>query len=101
MIKELARSRDAESQLHESSFRVVSVDNIDIPQSHAHVYTTAAERSFHGTSVQCVEPMPLSIARNARTRISHSLDTSVTFPLQVWEPMATQTLTKVTSLPCT
>ena len=63
MIKQLARSRDAESQLHESSFRVVSVDNIDILQSHAHVYTTAAEQSFHGTSVQCVEPMPLSPAR--------------------------------------
>ena len=63
MIKELARSRDAESQLHESSFWVVSVDNIDILQSHAHVYTTAAERSFHGTSVQCVEPISLSLAR--------------------------------------
>ena len=51
-----------ERELHEGSFRVVSVGNIDILQSHAHVYTTVAEWSFHGTSVQCVEPMPPSLA---------------------------------------
>ena len=37
-----------ERELHEGSFRVVSVGNIDILQSHAHVYTTVAEWSFHG-----------------------------------------------------
>ena len=45
------------------------------------------------------------IARNATTRTSLSLETSVTFPLHVLhvllrEPMAVQTLTLVTSLPC-
>ena len=45
------------------------------------------------------------IARNATTRTSHSLETSVTFPLHVLhvllrEPTAVQTLTLVTSLPC-
>ena len=49
-------------------------------------------------------PSP-SIARNATTRTSHSLETSVTFPLHVLqvllrEPTAVQTLTLVTSLPC-
>ena len=46
------------------------------------------------------------IARNAMTWISHSLEMPVTFLLHIlhallWEPMAAQTLTKVTSLPCT
>ena len=45
-----------------------------------------------------------TIARNAGTRILHSLDTSVTFPLHVLhvllrEPIVVQTLTLVTSLP--
>ena len=44
--------------------------------------------------------------RNAMTRISLRLETSVTFLLHVfhvllWEPMAARTLTEVTRLPCT
>ena len=50
--------------------------------------------------------MILCIARNAMTRISLHLETSVTFLLHVlhvllWEPMAARTLTEVASLPCT
>lgn len=36
---------------------VVSTDNIDILQSHAAVSTSC---SWHGTSVQCMQPLPLT-----------------------------------------
>jgi len=44
--------------LTQNEFRIVSVDNIDLLQSHAQVYATDSHRSYHGTSIQCVEPMP-------------------------------------------
>ena len=44
--------------LTQNAFRIVSVDNIDLLQSHAQVYATDSHRSYHGTSIQCVEPMP-------------------------------------------
>ena len=54
---------------------------------------------------EAVSAFRLIIARNARTQTSHSLETSVTFPLYVLnvllrEPIAAQILTRVTSLPC-
>ena len=46
-------------ELHPNAFRVVSVDNIDIMQSHAQVYVDNPHRSWHRTSIQTVEPKPL------------------------------------------
>ena len=51
-------------ELHPNTFRVVSVDNIDIMQSHAQVYVDNPHRSWHGTSIQIVEPKPLLAWRN-------------------------------------
>ena len=39
---------------------VISVDNVDILQSHAVVSALDAIRSWHGTSVQCIQPQPKS-----------------------------------------
>ena len=39
---------------------IVSVDNIDILQPHAFVSYTDASRSWHGTSVQCAQPLPVT-----------------------------------------
>ena len=51
--------------LSPNAFRIVSVDNIDLMQSHAQVYATDSHRSYHGTSIQCVEPMPRTCVLNA------------------------------------
>ena len=39
---------------------VVSMDNIDILQPHAVVSTLDATRSWHGTSVQYMQPLPVT-----------------------------------------
>lgn len=43
-------------ELHCDAFRVVTVENIDLLQSHAQVYADNPSRSYHGTSIQCIEP---------------------------------------------
>ena len=48
------------AEIHPKSLSVVSIDNIDILQSHAFVSSTDRTRSWHGTSVQCTQPLPLS-----------------------------------------
>ena len=44
----------------ENAMSIASVDNIDILQPHAFVSCTDATRSWHGTSVQCTQPLPLT-----------------------------------------
>ena len=62
-------SADRKVMLHcnltQNAFCIVSIDNIDLLQSHAQVYATDSHRSYHGTSIQCVEPMPTTCAMNA------------------------------------
>lgn len=48
------------SELVPSTLTVVSIDNIDILQRHAAVATSVKNRSWHGTTVQCVQPLPES-----------------------------------------
>ena len=48
------------SDLATQKFAAVSIDNIDILQPYGFVSCTDATRSWHGTSVQCVQPLPLS-----------------------------------------
>ena len=38
---------------------IATIDNVDILQSHAVVSNLDATRSWHGTSVQCIQPLPL------------------------------------------
>ena len=56
-IVEKRRSFGIVTQL-KKNFTVTSVDNIDILQSHAAVYSGDQHRSWHGTSIQAVQPIP-------------------------------------------
>lgn len=47
-------------ELEEGALSIISIDNIDILQPHSFVSCTDATRSWHGTSVQCVQPLPHS-----------------------------------------
>ena len=53
-------STGIQSELQPQMFTAVSVDNIDILQPYSFVSATNLTRSWHGTSVQCVQPHPLS-----------------------------------------
>ena len=47
-------------ELQPRMLSIVSVDNIDILQPYAFVSSLDSSRSWHGTSVQCVQPLPVS-----------------------------------------
>lgn len=51
-------ARGVVPELNRCALSIVSIDNIDILQTHAFVSSTDGSRSWHGTSVQCVQPLP-------------------------------------------
>ena len=52
--------RGIQSQLTPCTLTVISIDNIDLMQINAMVSALHAKRSWHGTSIQCVQPLPIS-----------------------------------------
>ena len=52
------------NELVPNTLTIVSIDNIDILQHHTMVSSAQTKRSWHGTSVQCVQPMPTSVVRS-------------------------------------
>ena len=53
-------SNGIECDLKPQKLAAVSIDNIDILQPYGFVSCQDATRSWHGTSVQCVQPLPTS-----------------------------------------
>ena len=47
--------------LPQSAFTVSSTDNVDVDQPNTAVYAGCQQRSWHGTSVQVVQPHPQSL----------------------------------------
>ncbi len=48
-------------ELNFNTLSVITIDNVDILQTHAMVSTLDATQSWHGTSIQCVQHMPESL----------------------------------------
>ena len=59
-IVTISMFRGIQSQLTPRTLTVLSIDNIDLMQINAMVSALHAKRSWHGTSVQCVQPLPTS-----------------------------------------
>ena len=67
-IAENERSKQISESLIPNVFTVTSVDNIDILKPHAAVYCGDQGRSYHGTTIQVVQPHPLLVlSSNANT----------------------------------
>lgn len=67
--------------LHPESFTIVSADNIDFLHSYARVFKGSKNSSWHGTSVQAVQPLPsLSIHSEVHTQDTDTTANNLVIP---------------------
>lgn len=76
LVAEKQQKASVWSELTPDVFTIVSVDNIDFLQRHATVYHGALSRSYHGTTIQIVQPVPtLKLMPNATHECEQSCST--------------------------
>jgi hypothetical protein len=69
-VVEIRLQEGIKTSLKLDMITLVSLDNVDILQPYAIVAATDATRSWHGTSVQCMQPLPLSGALSEDEKVS-------------------------------
>jgi len=57
-VAEQQKDKSLWSELSQDTFTVASADNLDFLQSHAAVYCGDQSISYHGTTIQVVQPVP-------------------------------------------
>lgn len=80
---EAERDKHLWTKISPSVVTVASVYNFDMLQTHSAIYQGKHHRSYHGTTIQLVQPLPsmtldqLNVTRHASTSVSLPEDTHV------------------------
>ena len=80
----------------QNAFTLVSVDNLDYIHSYARVYCGKQQSSWHGTTIQIVQPRPtgrvdtcfLSRDRDAHCKVTHAPETNKTIKTAVLKTLS-------------